>query len=93
MAILNALFNQDRTALEVIEAVTKATKGSIKIRLGSIYTQLDRLEKEGLVRGYYKDNPPPERRGHRKRYYEITGAGQRALTEQDGIRSWRGAHV
>ena len=88
MAILNAVFNQDRSALEIIETVKQATDGRIRISIGSIYTQLERLERQGLIKPYYTEKRPAKRRGRRTRYYQITGAGARALTEQDAIRSW-----
>lgn len=45
---------------------------------GSIYTTLERLEERGCVRSWLGD-PTPERGGRRKRFYELTPAGARAL--------------
>lgn len=84
MLILAAVFNQDRTAMEIIDAAWR--DGKVKIPLGGIYTQLERLEKAGLLRGYYGKDKPKSRRGRRRRYYEITGAGQRSLTQIDAVR-------
>ena len=84
MLILAAIFNQDRTATEIIEAVWRDAK--VKIPVGGIYTQLERLERSGLVKGYYSDERPESRGGRRRRHYAITGAGQRALTQIDAVR-------
>lgn len=84
MLILAAIFNQDRTATEIIEAVWRDAK--VKIPVGGIYTQLERLEKSGLAKGNYGSEKPASRSGRRRRYYVITGAGQRALTQIDAVR-------
>ena len=88
MAILSALYNQDRSALQIMEAVDKATKGKIRISQGSIYTQLQRLERAGLVVPRYGTERPKERQGNRRRYYRITGAGMKVRTYQDLILNW-----
>ena len=49
MVILSTLYSTDRTALDIIETARQATKGKVRIPQGSIYTQLDRLEKAGLI--------------------------------------------
>jgi DNA-binding PadR family transcriptional regulator len=48
------------------------------VSLGSCYTTLDRLEQKGYVKSWFSD-PTPERGGRSKRYFEITGAGERVL--------------
>ena len=84
MLILAAIFNQDRTANEIIEAVWRDAK--VKLPVGGIYTQLERLEKSGLVKGYYGSEKPKSRGGRRRRYYEIKAAGKRALTQIEAVR-------
>lgn len=84
MLILAAIFNQDRTATEIIEGVWRDAK--VKIALGGIYTQLERLEKGGLVKGRYGNEKPKSRRARRRRYYRITADGRRALTQIDLVR-------
>ena len=41
-------------------------------------TILRRLEQKGYVKSWFSD-PTPERGGRSKRYFEITGAGEKAL--------------
>lgn len=84
MLILAAIFNEDRTAAEIIEAVWRNAK--VGIPLGGIYTQLERLENNGLVKGYYGSEKPASRGGRRRRFYAIKAAGQRALTQIDAVR-------
>ena len=84
MLILAAVFNQDRTAMEIIDAVWR--DGKVRIPVGGIYTQLERLEKGGLVKGYYGKDKPKSRRGRRRRYYAIKAAGQRELAQIDAVR-------
>lgn len=86
MLILGSLINKDRSALEIIDAVAKATKNRTKISVGSIYTQLERLERQGLVRGKYATEKPAERGSRPRRYYKITAKGCSALREIDSVR-------
>ena len=86
MAILAALVNGDLTAQQLITKVNSNTGGRVKISTGSIYTQLARLEKHGLVRGYYGDDKSESRGGRPKRYYEIIAAGAGTLNDLDSIR-------
>ncbi len=47
---------------------------------GALYTTLDRLEDKGFLRSSMGD-PTPERGGRAKRYFEVTGAGVRAVAQ------------
>ena len=46
--------------------------------LGSIYTPLERLTKNGLLTSYFTE-PTPERGGRHKRIYQLTPKGRNAL--------------
>ena len=48
------------------------------VSLGAIYVTLDRLEDKGMVTSWLTD-PTPERGGRSKRYFEITGSGEKVL--------------
>lgn len=51
---------------------------------GTVYPTLGRLKKSGLVRAQWEDDEVAEREGRpRRRYYELTGDGSRALA--DGV--------
>ena len=45
---------------------------------GSLYTTLQRMEDKGFIRSRHGE-PVPERGGHPRRYFRITGAGHDAL--------------
>lgn len=51
----------------------------IALGRGSVYVTLDRLERKGYVRSRLGD-PTPERGGKAKRCFEVTSAGQAALS-------------
>ena len=87
MLILGALVNQDHTANGIIEAVRAATGGKARLGTGGIYTQLERLERQGLVKGYYGTEKPPERKGRPRRYYRIKAKGHAALNQLDLVRA------
>lgn len=55
-------------------------RGGRKVSVSAVYTTLDRLEVKGLVRSRIGD-PTPQRGGKRKKHYEITAAGSRALRD------------
>lgn len=78
VCVLSALLGQDRYGLEIIKVVKE--DANIKLILGSLYNILGKLERDGFVESYWQDGTP-ERGGHRRRYYKITGAGERALDE------------
>jgi PadR family transcriptional regulator, regulatory protein PadR len=54
--------------------------------IGAIYTTLERLEEKGFV-SPRQGEPTPERGGRAKRYYSVTGAGQRVLDQAEWTRS------
>lgn len=47
---------------------------------GALYTTLERLERKGLVTAC-SGEPTPERGGRAKRFYRLTKAGQRRITD------------
>ncbi len=47
---------------------------------GALYTTLDRLEEKGWLASRMGD-PTPERGGRSKRYYNVTTAGAKCVTE------------
>jgi len=62
----------------VMEEVETMTKGRYKLSLGGLYTTLHRMEKKGLIAGRWGERRQEEPSAQR-RYYRITGAGQRVL--------------
>ncbi len=54
--------------------------------IGAIYAALDRLEQRGLVEAW-QGEATPERGGRAKRYFRVTGAGERALAQAEQRRA------
>ncbi len=49
---------------------------------GTVYPTLGRLRKSGLIKAQWEDQRVAEREGRpRRRYYDLTGEGARALAE------------
>jgi DNA-binding PadR family transcriptional regulator len=64
--------------LTIHEQVEKLAGKLRVVSLGAVYTTLDRLENKGYVRSWF-GGATEERGGRSKRFFEITGSGQRAL--------------
>lgn len=69
--------------LAVSERIAALTDGEIEVEVGALYPALHRLERRGYVESEWRKSD----RGRRARFYDLTPAGERALTEE--IRSWR----
>jgi PadR family transcriptional regulator len=72
------ILGADAYGMTIHERVEKLAAGLRSVSLGSVYTTLDRLEQKGYVKSWFSD-PTPERGGRSKRYFEVTGAGEKAL--------------
>src|SRR6478752_272476 len=63
---------------EILRRLTAAGSGALRLREGSLYPALYRLEEAGLIASAWEDASAP-RRGPRKRVYRITKQGTRRL--------------
>ncbi|GAA2384771.1 helix-turn-helix transcriptional regulator [Streptomyces glaucosporus] len=61
----------------IITAVQRRSGGALELRTGTVYPALNRLERIGLLRSTW--DSVGERR---RRCYELTDAGRRALAEE-----------
>lgn len=76
--ILSVLLSKEKYGLEIVKFLKKETgKGT---SLGGLYPTLHRLEKKGFIKGRWGESTA-ERGGNRRRYYRLTGAGEKALKE------------
>lgn len=80
-AILAALMRGKSYGLEIIDKVRDRTDGTVILTEGNVYPKLREMERDGLLRSFDGD-PTPERGGRPRRYYELTGEGRRAATDQ-----------
>jgi DNA-binding PadR family transcriptional regulator len=53
-------------------------RSSRRVSISAVYTTLDRLEQKGLVRSWV-GGPTPQRGGRRRRHFDLTVNGARAL--------------
>jgi len=68
---------------QIIKELEKRTTGYFKLRGGTIYPALQRLEGKGLVKSRWHQITERQRR----RYYEITDKGRQFLTEK--LADWK----
>lgn len=76
--IMSALIFGEKYGLEIIDSVEKDTGKPIS--LGGLYTTLHRLEKKGYLKSRWGE-ATAERGGNRRRYYKLTGTGEKVLRE------------
>ena len=67
----------------ISQRVQQISDGVLEVNQGSLYPALQRLEKEGLITSRWETTE----NNRRARYYELTGAGRRALGDE--VESWR----
>lgn len=74
VAILRAIDAGHRYGLEIVEETGLAS--------GTVYVALGRLQKRGYLRSSWEDQEIADEEGRpRRRYYELTAEGSRALAE------------
>ena len=72
--VLLALGEADLHGYGIIRAVEEATGGRVRLRTGTLYTALRRMEGRGWVEET-EDRPAPADDDARRRYYRVTGRG------------------
>ncbi len=80
--LLASLEAGPRHGYAIMEALRAGSGGQFDLPTGTIYPALRRLERAGLVHGTWA-----EAGGRRRRVYELTAAGRRALAAERG--TWR----
>ena len=73
--LLAALEEGPRHGYAVMEALRQSTEGRLDLPTGTIYPALHRLEQAGLISGSWSVVA-----GRRRRVYQLTAAGDRALS-------------
>jgi DNA-binding PadR family transcriptional regulator len=82
LLLLSALARAPLHGYGVIERVRAVSGGRFDYREGTVYPALHRLEEDGLLRSRWSTD-----RGRRRRMYELTPRGERALEGRK--REWR----
>lgn len=78
MLILDVLSRNDSYGYQIAQTVMGESGGYFELKEGSLYPALHRLERQKLLRSYWVDSTE----GRRRKYYKVTPAGRRALTER-----------
>ena len=84
--VLLALLRLGRDAYGASVTLEIEAQSARVVSVAAVHTTLDRLETKGLTRSRLGE-PTPQRGGKRKRHYEVTPAGMRAL--QHSMRALR----
>lgn len=83
--ILSVLDRGDAHGLEVLRRLEDAGCGALRLKEGSLYPALYRLENAGLIAAEWEEETKG-RRGARRRIYHLTKAGTKALAR--GREAW-----
>ena len=84
--VLSILAGGDMYGYEIIKQVKRLSGGDLKWAPGMLYPLLHRLERDGLVAGYWEVTDE----GRRRKYYRLTARGQRQMAIDR--ESWRAVH-
>ena len=79
--VLSALDRGAAHGLEILRRLEAAGEGSLRLKEGSLYPTLYRLEHAGLVKAQW-DEQTRGRRGPRRRVYRLTARGAAALARR-----------
>jgi DNA-binding PadR family transcriptional regulator len=78
--VLSVLERGEAHGFDVLKRLEAAGSGALRLKEGSLYPALYRLERAGLVSAAWEDGAAG-RRGPRRRVYRLTGKGTRRLAE------------
>jgi DNA-binding PadR family transcriptional regulator len=76
--ILLALADGEKHGYAIMKEVESQTGGRIKMGPGTLYGSIKRMLSAGLIQET-DDRPDPELDNERRRYYRLTGVGEKAL--------------
>ena len=81
MLILRTLSDEPLHGWGISERIQHHSKQVLQVGQGSLYPALHRMEKRGLLTSFWGSS----RNNRRAKYYRLTGAGRRALgNEEEG---------
>ena len=81
--LLSILFSEKKHGYQLALEVDEKSSGLFKFNHGTLYPILHKLEKEGYVKGTWKQEGPKRKR----KYYSITAKGKRYVQAQAA--EWR----
>ncbi|MEG1751598.1 MAG: helix-turn-helix transcriptional regulator [Clostridia bacterium] len=79
--ILSSLIDKDKYGYEIIKSIEEKTNGAVLIKQPSLYSCLQRMEKQGFISSYWRDSEI----GGKRHYYSLTESGkfQMGLSKKD----------
>jgi DNA-binding PadR family transcriptional regulator len=80
--ILSALRKGEAHGFEILRRLEDAGSGALKLKEGSLYPALYRMEAAKLIHGQWEQDSA--RRGPRRRIYHLTAKGRRRLDDARG---------
>lgn len=83
---LSVLEEGEAHGLEILRRLDEAGCGALRLKEGSLYPALYRLENAGLVKAVW-EKETKGRRGARRRFYRLTAKGKRQLAQSR--REWQ----
>jgi PadR family transcriptional regulator PadR len=78
LLVLAQIEGRPRHGYEIATEIERRSEGLVSFQIASLYPVLYRLEERGLIVGKWVESPGQRRR----RYYRLTAAGRRMLSEQ-----------
>ncbi|NTW04384.1 MAG: PadR family transcriptional regulator, partial [Oscillochloris sp.] len=81
IVLLNLLMNNPLYGYQIVKEVRARSQGVLDLKEGTLYPALHRLEKAGLIEGYWEARAD----GADRRYYRLTAQGIAAAQEQRAI--------
>jgi transcriptional regulator len=84
--VLSTLERDPAHGMEIVRRIEGAARGLLRLKEGTLYPALYRLENAGLIEAEWEAETPG-RRGARRRIYQLTRKGRAALAR--GKSDWR----
>ncbi len=84
--VLSTLERGKAHGFEILKQLEDLGSGALKLKEGSLYPALYRLEEEGLVKAAWEKGETG-RRGPRRRIYQLTNKGKKTLAQ--GRADWQ----
>jgi transcriptional regulator len=78
MLILKALQHEPRHGLAIADRIQQISQEVLRVEQGSLYPALYRMEAEGLIKAEWGVSES----NRKARFYELTTAGRKRLTEE-----------
>lgn len=80
-SILLALKGGDKHGYLILREVAERTQGQVRLLPGTIYNLLKRMLEDGWIEEL-DERPDPELDDERRRYYRLSGLGERVLNQE-----------